>query len=162
MVAIFARLQNDLYRNPLNNFHVVAGCIFGRQQAEDGARCSRNAVDMTVVSAAVRVELNRCFLAHAHVFELGLFEIRGDPHLIQGNHREQLLPRVDIQSDDNLFRDLAGYRCKYFGVSQIQLRLLDRSSFLLYIRHAPKALWRASRQRVAARLGHLRSVPQPQ
>ena len=103
-----------------------------------GPVASRNAVDMTVVCAAVRVELNARFLAHAHVFELGLFEICGDPHLIQGNHGEQLLPGVDIQSDDNLFRDLAGYRCKYFGVSQIQLRLLDSSSFLLYIRHGRK------------------------
>src|SRR5271170_6558158 len=76
VVLIFARLQNNLYRYPLNDLHVVAGCVFGRQQAEDGPRCSRNAIDMTAVRAAVRVELNLCFLADTNVFELGLFEIR--------------------------------------------------------------------------------------
>ena len=135
VVLIFARLQNNLYRYPLNDFHVVTGCIFGRQQAEEGARCSRNAIDMTAVRAAVRVEVNLCFLAHAHVFELGLFEIRGDPHLIEGNHSEHLLPRLDVQSDNNLFRDLPGYRREYFGVSEIQLRLFDSGSFLVCIRH---------------------------
>src|ERR1700722_14229670 len=124
---------------PAERFSRSAGCVFGRQQAEDGPRCSRNAIDMTAVRAAVRIEFNLRFLAHAHVFELGLFEIRGDPHLIQGNHSEHLLSGIDVQSDDDLFRDLTGDRRKYFGVSQIQLRLFDSSSFLVYIRHGRKS-----------------------
>ena len=55
------------------------------------------------------------------------------------------------QPDDDFFRDLAGYRRKYFGVSQIQLRLFDRGFFLVYIRHG--------RKRFGARRGNaLRSV----
>src|ERR1700723_3510171 len=132
-VPIFTWIENDFYGDALNDFHVVAGCVFGWQQAEDGSRCSGNAVDMTVVRAAVRVEVNRRFLAYAHVFELGLFEIRGDPYLIQRNHSEELFAGVDIQPDDNLLRDFAGYRRQYSGVSQIQLRLFYGGSFLVYI-----------------------------
>src|ERR1700739_153193 len=135
VIAIFARLQNDLNRNSLDNLYVISSRIFGWQQAEDRARSSRDAVNMTVVCASVRVELDRRFLANTHVFELGLFEIRGDPHLIQGNHSEHLLPRIDIQSDDNLLRNLPGYGRKYLGVSQIQLRLLNSGPFLVNICH---------------------------
>ncbi len=45
-IAIFARVKNDLYGDPLNDFHVVTRSILRWQQAEDGPGCSRNAVHM--------------------------------------------------------------------------------------------------------------------
>src|SRR5580658_7631431 len=93
---------------------------------------------MTVVSAAIRVELDACFLANAHVLELRLLEVRGDPHLIQWDHGEQLFSRIDIQSDHDLFRDLASYRRRYFGVSEVQLRLFQGGSSLVYVRFGRK------------------------
>src|SRR5580698_7238679 len=62
---------------------LIAGTLSLRHsyQAEDGSRCSGNAVHMTVIRAAVRVQLNLGPLACVHVFELGFFEISGNPHL---------------------------------------------------------------------------------
>jgi hypothetical protein len=43
-IAILAGLKNYLYRNPLNNFHVVAGGILRREQTEERAGRPRDAV----------------------------------------------------------------------------------------------------------------------
>ena len=91
MVTIFAWLENDLDRNTLDDFYVVTSRVFRRQQAEDGSRSPRNAVHMTAVGAAVRVQ-GSLPSGRAHVPELRFFEVRGDPHLIQRNHGEHCSP----------------------------------------------------------------------
>ena len=50
MVPILSRFKNNLHRNPLDNFHVVAGGIFGRKQTEERTGCSRDAVHVAFES----------------------------------------------------------------------------------------------------------------
>src|SRR6516225_11050385 len=54
-VAVLARIENDLYRNPLHDFDVVASGILGRQGAEQWTGGAGNAVDVAPVGTAARV-----------------------------------------------------------------------------------------------------------
>src|SRR5271170_3223381 len=83
MVTIFAWFKNNLHRHALNDFYVVTRSILRGQQTKQRSRGSRDAIDAPLVGAAVRVKVDLSFLAHAHVFQLGFFEIRGNPDLIQ-------------------------------------------------------------------------------
>src|ERR1700759_1528289 len=39
-------IKHDLYRNTLDDFHVIACCIFGRKQTEASSTAGLNAIDM--------------------------------------------------------------------------------------------------------------------
>jgi hypothetical protein len=41
---VLARIENDLHRNPLHDFHVVAGGILRRKQTEERAGCPGDAI----------------------------------------------------------------------------------------------------------------------
>ena len=84
MIAVFAGFENDFHRHALDNFDIIAGRVFRRQKAELRTRGGRNAVDMAFVLAAASVSIyfNLHTLADAHLFELGLFEIRRDPDIV--------------------------------------------------------------------------------
>ena len=64
--------------------------------------------------------------------ELGFLEIGGDPHIVQRNHGDQLLPGLNVHSHFDVLGYYAVHRRRNFGVLQIQLRLLERGLFLLH------------------------------
>ena len=118
-IAIFSRIENDFYRNPLNNFHVIASGVFRWKQTEEWARCSRNAVHVSFQSPASGIDVNFRFLTHTHVLKLRLFEIGGDPHFVERHDREQLLAGLHIQPDDNCLVHFTRDRRDNFGVSEV-------------------------------------------
>src|SRR6202030_4842059 len=69
-IPVLARLENDFYRNPLHNFHVVAGGVLRREQTEERACRARNAVHVALHSFAVRIHLDSRSLSNAHFPEL--------------------------------------------------------------------------------------------
>src|SRR5882724_3018854 len=91
VVSVLSWLENNLYRNPLDDLDVVARSIFRWQQAEQRSRRASNAIHMTSESPAVRIHVNLCFLPSLHVPELRLFEVRSNPDLVERNHGQQLL-----------------------------------------------------------------------
>src|SRR5579864_88397 len=95
-IPVLARLEKNLYRDALDNFHVVSGCILRREQAEQRTGGAGNAVNMTVQSAPTRINVNIGFLSNLHVLELRFLKISGDPDLIKRNNRQELLPRFNI------------------------------------------------------------------
>jgi hypothetical protein len=119
VIAIFSGLQDDLYGNPLHNFHVVAGGIFRGQEAEERTSGAGDAIDMAFVVAAGRVRVNFDPLADTHVAELRFFEVCGDPNLIEGNNREKLLPGLHIPPDNHGFIHLTTDWRKNFGVLKV-------------------------------------------
>ena len=73
------------------------------------------------------------FLSDLHVPELRLFKIGSDPNFIERDHGQELLPRLNIQPDDNRLVHCTGDRSKDFRVLQIQLGLLQQRPLLLDI-----------------------------
>ena len=83
MIVVLARIEDDLHRNALHDFHIVASRILRRQQAEARAAGAGDAIHFAVVFSAVGVDFNRDALADLHFAELRLFEIRGDPDVVE-------------------------------------------------------------------------------
>src|ERR1700684_2520512 len=96
MVAVFALFQHDLDRDALNDFYVVASRVFRREQAEDRAGGTGNAVNVTFVSSVVGIARDLDFVRWPHVLQLRFFEDRGDPHLIERDDCEQLFAGIDV------------------------------------------------------------------
>ena len=97
-------IEDNLHRNPLHHFDVVAGRILRRQQAEFRARGGRNAVDVRVEDpAAIGVDRDGGGLARMHIRQLGLFEIGGDPDVLLRNDRHQRLARLNDLSGLDMF-----------------------------------------------------------
>src|ERR1700685_1577360 len=99
MVAVFSWLENDLHRDSLDDFDVVAGGVFRRQQTEGWAGGPGDAVDVAVQNSTAGVDMNPGFLTNAHVPQLGFLEVGSDPDIIKRHNGEQLLPGLDIQAD---------------------------------------------------------------
>ena len=164
VVLIFARLDNNLYRDPLDDFHVVAGCVLRRQQAEDGPGCSGNAIHMSLVRAAVRVELDLCLLADAHVFLESCVSLKfavihtwsnGTTVSICCSRAQTFNPTTTF------FVTSPVTGANILVYPRFNWGLFDSSSFLLRIRHGGKGLSRAGGgDALRPPPGHLRSVPQ--
>src|SRR5690349_7425043 len=90
-VSIFSRCDNDFYRDPLDDLDVISCRVFGRKQAEQRAGRSRDAVNPAAVSLAIGHHVNHRTLSRTYVAELRLFEVSGDPYVLERNQREQLL-----------------------------------------------------------------------
>ena len=133
MITVFALIENNFYRDPLYDFHIVAGSILRRKQTEERAGCARNAVYMTLQGFAGRINMDFRPLSNSHAPQLGLFEIGGDPHFIERHHGEELLSGLNVEPDDNCFIHRARYRRNDFGVLKVQLGLLEQRSLLLDI-----------------------------
>src|SRR5262245_44064123 len=83
MIAVRARLEHDLHGNTLHYLHVVAGGVLGRQQTEERTGGTCDAVHMSVVCASAGINGESNPLTVFHVLELGLFEVGGDPYLLE-------------------------------------------------------------------------------
>src|ERR1700677_2284134 len=67
VIPVFALFQHDLDRDALNDFYVVAGRVFRRQQAEDRTGGTGNTVNVAFVSAVVEIAGDLHFLRWPHV-----------------------------------------------------------------------------------------------
>src|SRR5208282_1725828 len=133
-IFILPRIENDLYRNPLHNFHVVSGGIFRRKQAEERPGCSRDAVHMAFQSPPRGIDMNLRSLSNLHVLQLRLFKIGGHPHFIQRHHRQQLLPVLNVHPDNHRLVHLTRDRGNDFRVSEIKFGLLQQRTLFFDIR----------------------------
>ena len=119
VIAVLAWFENDLYRDALHYFHVIARGIFGRQQASARAAGAGDAVHVAFVGAAVGVHLDFSGLAGAHVFQLRFLVIGGDPDFVERDDGEQLLAGLHVHSDFGVFADHAVHRRDDFRVLKI-------------------------------------------
>src|SRR5580692_7883426 len=133
VILIFSRFEDNFDRNALDDFYIIAGGIFRRKQAEERPGGAGNAVHVSLESPAARIDVNIGFLPDFHVPQFRLFEIGGDPDIVQWDHGEQLLPWLNVQANDNRFGHFAADRSDNLGVLQIQLRLLESGASLLNI-----------------------------
>ena len=76
-------VENDFHRHALDDFHVIAGRVFRRQQAEPRAAAGLNAVHVCAQRFAKRVNLNEHRLVGLHVFQLRFLEIGHDPDVVR-------------------------------------------------------------------------------
>jgi hypothetical protein len=117
----------------LHDFHVIAGGIFRRKQAEERPGCAGDAVHVALEGFAAGINMNFGLLSHTHVAKLRLFKVRGDPDLIERHDSEQLLAGLHVHADDDRFIHLAADRGDNFRVLQVQLGLLQRGALLFHV-----------------------------
>jgi hypothetical protein len=86
MVVVLAGIDIDADRDPLHNLDVVAGSVFGREEAESGTACATHPFQLPGVFAAIGVDGEARPLAGHHAAELGLFVVGDYPDVIQRNH----------------------------------------------------------------------------
>src|SRR4029077_3472007 len=126
VVIVGPRIQIDFHGNALHYFDVVASRIFGWQKAEARAACPGDAVNFAIVLAAVGVDFDSDTLIGAHIAELRLFEVGGDPHVVEVDDLHEFLPGRDVLADfDGAVADYAIHRRDHFGVLQVEFRLLE-------------------------------------
>src|SRR5207247_6655084 len=97
-ITVLSRVKDDFYRNPLHDFDVVARGIFRRKQAEKRTGRSGDAVDVAFVAPSIGIGIKNHRLARSDVPKLRLFEISGDPDVLERNHCQQLLAWPNAQS----------------------------------------------------------------
>src|SRR5262249_21194224 len=90
-------------------------------------------VNMPAVRASAGVDLNVDNLPGLHMLELGFLEIGGDPDLVKGNNRQQLLALLNVHSDYDILVYLAAGRRRDPGIPQIQFSLGEQCALLLNI-----------------------------
>src|SRR6516164_4423772 len=78
-----SRIERDLHRNSLHNFHEVTGGVFRWQQAGDRAAGPSDTLYMAFVVLAGGVDVNRDGLIGSHIAELGFFEVGRDPEVVE-------------------------------------------------------------------------------
>ena len=131
----FSRIENDLHRNTLHNFHIIAGGVFRRQQAEQRAAGPGNAFHLAFIFFAVGVDRNGDALSRPHFAQLVLFEIGRDPDVVKVDDLHQLLPDGNVLPDfHGAIADDSIHRRDNLCVLQIQLRLIQFGFFLLSLR----------------------------
>src|SRR5215813_9494372 len=84
-IFVLARVDIDADGNPLHNFDEVPGSVLGRQQGESGTGRTTDPLHSPGVFAVVRIDCEPHSLAGPHIAKLGLFEISGDPEVIERN-----------------------------------------------------------------------------
>src|SRR5262249_37633144 len=123
-VGVLPRLDDDLGGNALNDLDVVAGRVFGRKQTEKRTRGSSNAVNVPLVLAARGIDVDLRTLPRTDMAKLRLLEVRGDPHVVERHHGQQLLARLNVHAEHDGLVHLPVYGRDHARVEQIQLRLL--------------------------------------
>src|ERR1035437_7413725 len=95
---VFLLVEHNLHRYALHYFDVVAGSVFGWQQAEARAAGAGGGIDMSLVGLAVRIHHDVYRQAGLDVFKLRLLEIRRDPEvrLIERNDLHHLLAGLHV------------------------------------------------------------------
>ena len=116
-------VELDADGNALHDLGEVAGRVFGRDHAEDGAGGRGEADDMAVKDM-VRQDVgdDRRGLSRRHSFELVLLEIGVDPKVMRRDDGGEIGAAGDIGADlGGAIADIAVDRRADFGVAQIEL-----------------------------------------
>src|ERR1700722_7879674 len=96
-------IKDDLYRNTLDDLHVIACCIFGRKQTESSSTAGLNAIDAPAeFLTPQRVHFDLDWLAGSHLSDLIFLEVGADPDLLR-HQREQVLSSLDVGSGFDRF-----------------------------------------------------------
>src|SRR5271156_6293012 len=128
MVRILARVEANSHRQSLHDLDVIAGGVFGRQQAVEFTSRARQPFDIALVNTFGGVDVNRDRLAAVHPAQLCLAKISGDPDVAERNHSEQLLAWLHALS--YLYRlviDYSGGGRDDVCITQVKLGLIQRS-----------------------------------
>src|SRR5260370_28560282 len=92
MLGILAWFKPDSHWQTLNDFHIVAGRIFRRQQAEPIAAGPRHVLHVTAIGSPKRIDVNGHALTAMHAGELRLLEVRDHPDVVGLGYEHQRLP----------------------------------------------------------------------
>src|SRR5262245_28397330 len=132
LFCVLLLVDGDANGDTLNHLHEVPCRVLGRQQAEARSRRGGEALDVPLeIAAAVGVDLDDGRLPGAHVFQLRLLEIRGDPDVFERDHGHEWLARLNHLTDlHGLFADDAAHRRADSRVLEIQLCLLNGRALL--------------------------------
>ena len=159
--GILPLVEDDLDRDALDDFDVVAGRVLRRQQAVARAARARDVEHAAVVGAAVGVDGDRDGLPGTHVLQLRFLEVGGHPDVaaVERNDGQQLLAGRDVLSRlHGSAADESGHRRDDGGVLQVQLRLLQLRRAALGLRLCG-ARARALRRRSAVARCRRTAVP---
>src|SRR5260370_8822039 len=95
MLRILVGIETNPHWEPLNNFDKVAAGIFRWQKAEQGSGGTREILDRPSVVATERINMNVHRLTRTHVLELGFFEVRRHPDVVNMNDCKHTLSRLN-------------------------------------------------------------------
>src|SRR5271156_3954849 len=128
MVRVLARVEANPHRQALNDLDIVAGRVFGRQQAVELARRAGYTLDVAVVVAPCSIDVNLDGLAATHLTQLRLAEVSGGPDIIERNDGKQLLAWLHALADlHSLVVDHSGGGRDDMRITQIERGLIQRS-----------------------------------
>src|SRR5271170_5019425 len=120
---ILTRVDVNPNWKTLDDLHVVATGIFGREEPEQWPRSACQVFDGAVIIAPETINMNGDGFSGLHTAELCLFEVCGDPDVINRNDCKQCLTRLNaIPNLDGFVPDNATYRSVDRGVAEVQLR----------------------------------------
>ena len=118
-------VEKNFHRHALDDFDVIAGRVFRRQQAECRAAASLNAVHVRAQRFAERVNLHERRLAGLHFFQLRFLKVRHDPD-VRRHDGHQLLAHLNVIARlDRLACHAPVAQRENFGVRKVQLRRCD-------------------------------------
>src|SRR5229473_4774320 len=119
MLRILVGIETNPHWEPLNNFDKVAAGIFRGQKAEQGSGGTREILDRPSVVATESVNMNVHRLTRTHVLELGFFEVRRHPDVVNRNDGKQTLSWLNPLAEfDGFASDDTTDGSVDFGISQ--------------------------------------------
>src|SRR5258706_1693944 len=134
MLSVLILIEPNSHRDPLQYFHVVSGRVLWRKQTEKRTGRAWKTLHFPLVVASESVDANCHRLATPHPFELRLFEVRGDPDVVQWNNDEQALSRLDAVTELNRFpSNHAADGSVDLRVAEIELRAVQNGASLLHV-----------------------------
>src|ERR1700675_4829205 len=136
MPLVLARLEHDLHRYALHNFDVVAGSVFGWQQAEARSTSAGDRIDMPFVGLASRIDRDLSRQPRLHLLELRLFEVSRNPQVrvIKRDYLHHFLPGLHVLTNlDGAVADGSADGSSHLGVHEVKFSLVQRGLLLLGI-----------------------------
>src|SRR5260370_37229362 len=103
MLGILIFVEPNSHREPLHYFHVVSGRVLWRKQTEKRTGRAWKTLHFPLVVPSESVDANCHKLARPHPLEMRLFEVCGNPDVVQWNNDEQALSRLDAVTARNRF-----------------------------------------------------------
>src|ERR1035437_5982351 len=90
-LRIFIRVEANSNREPLHDFDIVSRRVFRREQAEKSAGGAGHVFEVAIKVMIESVDVNANGFTGLQSPQLRLFEIGGDPDVVQGNENHQSL-----------------------------------------------------------------------